>query len=429
MFCFRSCLSIAVAVGTCLPAFSGAAEFDCVVQPRQVIEVRSPIEGLLERIMVDRGATVSKGQTLAYVDSSVERALAEGAKYRSEMDGASKAGQGRVELSTRKLNRAQELVRQQFLSQQAQDDALSERQIADAELQEAKDNRRLAQLEHQRLLKLIQLKTVRSPINGVVMERVLNVGELAEAGVGRRPILRLAEIDTLYVEALLPAMAYGQIKVGLVGEVTPTTSDNRIERATVKVVDRVLDAGSGTFGVRLELPNHDARLLAGVRCKVNFPAVNLSAGLTKQRPIETVASASTAAPPTTPPAKAAPAVAGSSACQQVIPAVNTWAQAWGQQDLAVYFAGYSDKFVPPNGVAKSTWAAQRTQRISQQGASTVTLKDLRTLTCDAGQATVAFTQAFRSISYSDTVQKTLALEWGDNTWRITREAAAPPATP
>ena len=40
--------------------------------------------------------------------------------------------------------------------------------------------------------------------------------------------------------------------------------------ARVTVVDRVVDAASGTFGVRLELPNPDYRLPAGLKCKVRF---------------------------------------------------------------------------------------------------------------------------------------------------------------
>ncbi len=270
-------VTAAVLVTSALPLVAWAADFDCVIQPRQVVELRSPIEGILERVTVDRGDMVRKGQELAFIDTSVERVLAEGAKYRSEMDGATRAGQSKVDLSGRKLARAQELMRQQFIAQQAQDEALNENLLAEAELQEARDNRKLAQIEHQRQLTLIRLKTVRSPINGVVMERILNPGELAEAGVGRKPILRLAEIETLYVEAILPAEAYRQIRLGAVGQVAPAMPEGNRERATVTVIDRVLDAGSGTFGVRLELPNKDGRLLAGVRCKVGFAGVKVAA--------------------------------------------------------------------------------------------------------------------------------------------------------
>ena len=40
--------------------------------------------------------------------------------------------------------------------------------------------------------------------------------------------------------------------------------------ATVKVVDRVFDAASGAFGMRLELPNPGNRLPAGLRCRIEF---------------------------------------------------------------------------------------------------------------------------------------------------------------
>lgn len=255
-----------------------AGEFDCVVLPRQVLEIRSPIDGLLDRIAVDRGAMVRKGQELAVIDSSVERLAMESARYRSAMQSARIAGESKARLETRKLARVQELHAKGHLPEQAEDEALNEQQLAEAELQEAIDNGKLAEIEYRRLAALIRLKTIPSPINGVVVERLLNVGEMVEAGVGRKPILKLADIEVLYVEALLPAPAYGQVKVGMTGDVSPAAPVGTTERATVTVVDRVLDAGSGTFGVRLELPNADARLLAGVRCKVSLSGVEATSG-------------------------------------------------------------------------------------------------------------------------------------------------------
>ena len=282
MPCFRCFGCAALAAGFLLACGAQAAEFDCAIQPRKVLEIRSPLEGLVERINDDRGDVVRKGQELAVIDGSVERVLAESAKQRADMEGALLAGKSKVQLSARKLNRAQELFSQAYVAEQVRDDAQNERQLAEAELQEASDNRKLAAIEYQRQLTLIRLKTIRSPINGVVMERILNVGELAEAGVGRKPLLRLAEIETLYVEALLPAETYRQIKIGMVGEVTPASPDASPVRATVTVIDRVLDAGSGTYGVRLELPNKESRLLAGVRCKLDFPGAKLANAQTER---------------------------------------------------------------------------------------------------------------------------------------------------
>lgn len=285
MYSFKATAAISLALSAGWSGGAQAADFDCAIQPRQVLEIRSPVEGLIDRIAVNRGDLVRKGQELAFIDTSVERVLAEGAKYRAEMAGAMLAGKSKVQLSARKLDRAQELFSKAYVAEQVRDDALNEKQLADAEFQEARDNRKLAEIEHQRQLTLIRMKTIRSPINGVVMERVQNVGELAEAGVGRKPIFKLAEVETLYVEALLPAETYRQIKVGMIGQVVPAAPEGSVERATVTVIDRVLDAGSGTFGVRLELPNHDARLLAGVRCKLSFTGVKLANQPTSADPV------------------------------------------------------------------------------------------------------------------------------------------------
>ena len=162
-----------------------AAEFDCVIEPKQVLEIRSPLEGLVIRVNADRGELVRKGQELAVIDTSVDRAQAAIDKFRSELEGGVRSGESKVALTTKKLERAQELQRQNYLSAQARDEALNDKALAESELIVARDNRKLADLEHSRQQAIINLKSIRSPINGVVMERILNPGELAEAGVGR----------------------------------------------------------------------------------------------------------------------------------------------------------------------------------------------------------------------------------------------------
>jgi hypothetical protein len=57
----------------------------------------------------------------------------------------------------------------------------------------------------------------------------------------------------------------------MVADVTPEPPFTRTYRAKVKVVDRVIDAASGMFGIRLELPNPDYSLPAGLKCKVRLP--------------------------------------------------------------------------------------------------------------------------------------------------------------
>jgi RND family efflux transporter MFP subunit len=257
-----------------LQAPARAGDFDCVIQPREVIELRAPLEGTIEKVGVDRGDSVRRGQELVVLDTAVDRAAAAIARHRSVMEGAVHSGETRLELSSGKLVRQKNLEQQHFVSSQAREEAAAETRVAEADLQDAKDNQKLAQLELARQMETIRLKTIRSPIDGVVVERLLNPGEFAEAGVGRKPILKLAEIDTLYVEVLLPVGAYGQVKPGMSADVLPEIPAGARYTGRVKVIDRIVDAASGTFGVRIELANPQRKMPAGIRCKAVFAGID-----------------------------------------------------------------------------------------------------------------------------------------------------------
>jgi len=299
----RTHTALAAAISLAIAMSAGAAEFDCVVQPRQILELRSPLEGLIERVNVDRGDFVKKGQEVAMLDTSVERVQAAIAKQRSEMEGAVQGGKARVEFSTNKARRSDELHQGKFVSAQSRDEALTEKALAEAELRDAADNRKLAALEYQRQQEVIRLKSIRSPINGVVTERILNPGEFAEAGVGRKPLMKLAEIDVLYVEVLLPSGAYGKVQRGSSIEVLPEIPAGTRHHAVIRVIDTVLDPASGTFGVRMELPNANRKIPAGIRCKANFPNI-AAAGMSKPHGPMTVPPKATTPVPSAPAPKA-----------------------------------------------------------------------------------------------------------------------------
>ncbi len=281
----RFSLIVLLGISIAGPPQAGAAEFDCIIEPSKVLEIRSPLDGLVETVKVDRGDIVAKGQVLAELDSSVDRAQAAISKHRAEMEGAVHSGESRVEFTTKKSARDASLHPEGFVSTEALEQAVTERRLAQAELRDARDNRKLAELDYARQMEIIRLKTIRSPINGVVTERILHPGEFAEAGVGRKPILKLAEIDRLFVEVLLPADAYRKVTRGMVVEVIPEIPADTRYRATLKVIDRVLDAASGTFGVRLELPNSRNQVPAGIRCKANFPGIEAKAGQKIRPPV------------------------------------------------------------------------------------------------------------------------------------------------
>jgi RND family efflux transporter MFP subunit len=255
-----------------LPLGVQAASYDCLIEPNQVVEVRSPVEGVIDRIFVERGSAVRKGQPLFELDARVERANVDLALHRTEMDGRISSARNRLEYATRKLERLQELLAEKFVSEQARDEARAEKRLADSELKDALENQQQARLEHRRAVELLNQRSARSPFDGVVMERMLNVGELAEAGTGRKPVLKLAQINPLRVEVVLPQSAYGRIGVGTQVKLVPEGLGGQYQ-ARVTVVDKVIDAASGMFGVRLELPNPKGAVPGGIHCAVELPGL------------------------------------------------------------------------------------------------------------------------------------------------------------
>ncbi|TAK87887.1 MAG: efflux RND transporter periplasmic adaptor subunit [Aquabacterium sp.] len=244
---------------------------DCLIQPWQQVEIRSPVAGLVKAINVERGSVVQKGQVLIELDTGVEVATLNGARYRAQMQGEQRSAESRLKFAASKQQRFDELNKQKYLSQQDRDEATAEAQVAEANLLEARDNRELAALEARRLTELVEQRRLRSPLNGIVTDRQQNPGELAQPGEGGKPILKLAQIHPLRVELVLPVGRHGSIKPGATAQVTPEAPFNKGRyAATVKVIDRVVDAASGTFRVMLELPNPEGKITAGVKCQASF---------------------------------------------------------------------------------------------------------------------------------------------------------------
>jgi len=252
-------------------AQAAGASYDGLIEPSQMLEIRSPVSGLIAQVHVARGGLVRKGALIVSLDASVERSAAELARYRASVDGAIKSGESRLQHADRKLKRRTELAEKNYGSAQEREDAEAEQRIAQADVQLAQENRQIARLEADHAQTLAGQKQLRSPIDGVVVDQGLWPGEMAEAGEGKKPILRIAQINPLRVSVLLPAALYPKIKQGMKAEVLPEKPmDGGRYASTVAMVDKVIDAASGTFRVHLMLPNADGALPGGLKCKVVF---------------------------------------------------------------------------------------------------------------------------------------------------------------
>lgn len=236
----------------------------CLIQPDQVAELGSPVIGLLEQVHVERGDFVRKGQVLATLSADVEQASLSVARTRAEADADVRAAQADFDYNRQRLARSEDLRRQNFISEQALEQVRAEAEIALQKLAQAEEQRRVWGREFDLAQSQVAQRVIRSPFNGVVVERYRYPGERVE----EKPILKLASLDPLRVEVFMPASRYGQIKPGMVLAVQPELPGTESYEARVARVDRVIDPASNTFRVQLRLPNPKQALPAGLRCKV-----------------------------------------------------------------------------------------------------------------------------------------------------------------
>lgn len=223
-----------------MPVHAGAeaAGVPCLVEPSEEVNVATQVDGVLDEILVDRGDVVSQGQLLAKLNSEVEAAAVE---YQS----------AKTRFAARRYARNEDLQKQQLVSTNDLDEMGTELRMSELDLKQKQEQ--------------LNLRRILSPISGIVVDVYKSRGDL----VKQEKIIKLANLNPLHVETVLPEQYFGRIRAGQVYSVSlPLLGASY--KAKVGRVDRVIDAASSTFRVRLLLPNPRLSIPSGLRCDVGF---------------------------------------------------------------------------------------------------------------------------------------------------------------
>jgi membrane fusion protein (multidrug efflux system) len=211
-----------------------------IIEPRQLIKVGSPVLGIVSNIPVERGDRVKKGVLVAQLESDIEKLEIELAETRYEM--AKKRYDRQAFLQQKKLG-------------------------TNEDFDQSNMEMELARLEVERRKLILKQKYIDSPVTGVVTEKLVSRGEYIYE---QTPIVVVAQTDPLSVEVLLPLSEYGRVQKGMKAQIIPQAPIEGNYTAEVEIIDKVMNAASSTFGIRLRLSNTDQNIPSGIKCTVRF---------------------------------------------------------------------------------------------------------------------------------------------------------------
>ncbi|MFZ0709751.1 MAG: efflux RND transporter periplasmic adaptor subunit [Terrimicrobiaceae bacterium] len=232
---------------------------------RERIELSPRFVGTVRWIGVRKGDPVKKGQVVVLLDDSEQRARV------TEAEGRFSRAQASLQIAKTRFNRFKTLREQRVESEQQLDDAFAELNAAEAGLQEAQGLLDVARWQ-------LEWTTIRSPIDGVVLEKLADENELVSPqsfGGDKGPstaLLAVADPKDLQVEVDLNEADLSKVSLAQPCRITPEAYPEQVYDGYVAEIAPEANRQKGTLQVKVQVKNPDRYLIPELSAKVDFLA-------------------------------------------------------------------------------------------------------------------------------------------------------------
>ncbi|MCS6915740.1 MAG: efflux RND transporter periplasmic adaptor subunit [Myxococcales bacterium] len=253
------------------------------VVPLRSAKVGARVQGRLARVLVREGEQVRAGQVLAVLDDSNERSAIRTARARVEAARA-RAATARANLAEAEMraSREQTLVqRGAAAAANAEDQAARVKALAEAQ-QSAEAEVRAAEAEVRALEVAARQLTIVAPIDGTVVTRPLQPGELV--GPAGAPILELADFSSLVVETDVPEARLSRVRPGAPCEIVLDAYPSRRFRGEAMEIIPHVNRAKATVPVRVKFVDAPTGVLPDMSARVSFLQQALDAQAMQQPP-------------------------------------------------------------------------------------------------------------------------------------------------
>lgn len=238
----RNFLCLKVIFISHLSLFADEKWIEGTSQPRERITISSPVEEVVEEVLVEEGDSVSKGDVLAKLLSRKQELAAKKldnliSKARFEYEAVKDLYEKKIE------SRANYLEKKAILGGFEVDKLMAENDVSD--------------------------RLIKSPSDGVIVYRLIDPGESAEKV---KALFELIDVSSLQLVFFLSTEHLDLFELGdHVGVEFPELKNNSSGKAVLKFIDPQVDSRSGLFRLRFEFDNKDAKIKPGVRVRMKLP--------------------------------------------------------------------------------------------------------------------------------------------------------------
>jgi RND family efflux transporter MFP subunit len=238
-----------------------ALDISGTLAPRSRVGLKPKLPGRLDRILVDIGDRVTEGQVVATVDRGEVDAQVDAAVAAI---GVAKAGIESAEASLANAisehDRATTLFAAGALPRQRLEAAETARRAAAAQRDLAKATLAQAEAAVRRAREVQRDTTLYSPVSGFIVERNYDPGAIP----GDRPVVVVADIRQLKLEAGVSEMEAGRLKTGMPAHVSVQAKPGETFTGQVAAIVPEVDQRNRHFRIEVRVPNAEGVLLAGM---------------------------------------------------------------------------------------------------------------------------------------------------------------------
>lgn len=207
------------------------------VAARSEVRILPKLGGRILSVLVEEGASVKKGQTLATIESP------EMEWQMQQQKAALLTAQANLENAKSNLDRMRSLVDQGAVSQQQYEGSLTQLKVAEAQAKQIKAAIRLIETQQENA-------TVTSPITGIVIDKQADLGVMAQPG---SPLFTIAEAGPLELQVNVPEQELSHLKVGAPVRVESAAFPGQVFTGKIREVSPSVDPQTRQIKAKIDL--------------------------------------------------------------------------------------------------------------------------------------------------------------------------------